>query len=143
MINQANMQFKASFCNPFQKDIIDLGYMDQDSIIENFKKIPWIEMLKHMDTRNENQIYYSPSLEIENTATKHGLCISAVGNPEVYEYYIFYKRPKTLKTFFGLKEKFNENYMTDKTEQTTQDVIDCLQALINGNTEFLDKKIGS
>lgn len=33
--------------------------------------------------------------------------------------------------------------MTDKTEQTTQDVIDCLQALINGNTEFLDKKIGS
>ena len=55
----------------------------------------------------------------------------------------FIKDQKTLKTFFGLKEKFNENYMTDKTEQTTQDVIDCLQALINGNTEFLDKKIGS
>ncbi len=90
----------------------------------------------------ENEIYYSPSLEIENKDTKHGLSISAVGDPKNYEFYIFYKRPKKVKIFFGLKEKINSNYMSDKTGQTKQDVLDCLNALLRNDTDYLSSKIG-
>ena len=95
-----------------------------------------------MTTVKENEIYYSPSLEIENEDTKHGLVISAVGDSNSYEFYIFYKRPKKVKTFLGLKEKTNDNYTTDKTGQNKQDVLDCLTALINNDTDYLATKIG-
>lgn len=136
------MNFRASFCDPFQKDIIELGSISKDSIIDKFEKTPWADILRRMSSAREDEIHYSPSLEVENRANKHGLTISAVGDPENFEFYIFYKRPKNVKSFFGLKEKINENYTTDKTGQTKQDVLDCLKALLNNDTEFLSNKIG-
>lgn len=136
------MNFRASFCDPFQKDIIELGNISKDRIIDKFKETPWQEYLERMSNANEDEIHYSPSLEIENIINKHGLSVSAVGVPDNYEYCIFYKRPKTAKSFFGLRENLIENYTSDKTGQTEQDVLDCLNALINYDTEFLENKIG-
>jgi len=136
------MTFRASFCDPFKPNIIELGTIQKDDIIEKFESISWIDFLQKMESAKEGEIYYSPSLEIQNSDTKHGLAISAVGEPDNYEFYIFYKRPKNVKSFFGLKEKLNERYMTDKTGQTKQDVLDCLKALIRNDTEYLASKIG-
>lgn len=137
-----NMHFKATFCDPFQQDIIDLGDIQPEKIIEQFENTPWTDLLRKMELAKEGAIFYSPSLEIENKDTKHGLSISAVGNPDEHEFYIFYKRPKKVKTFFGFKEKEVEGYLSDKTGQTRQDVLDCLQALIRNDTDFLANKIG-
>src|SRR5580765_7500683 len=104
------MRFNASFCDPFNPSIIYLGNMDKDDIIEKFETINWVEYLTKMQTAREGEIYFSPSFEIENMDTKHGLSISAVGEPTNYEFYIFYRRPKKVKSFFGLKEKMNDNY---------------------------------
>ena len=136
------MNFRASFCDPFKKDIIELGDIQKDSIIDEFEKIPWNDFLEKMGTAKEGEIFYSPSLEIENKENKHGLAISAVGDPNNFEFYIFYKRPKKVKTFFGLKEKINDEYTTNITGQTKQNVIDCLKALIQNDTEYLASKIG-
>jgi len=136
------MNFRASFCNPFQKDIIELGSISKDSILDKFESTPWVDILRQMRHAREDEIHYSPSLEIENKDNKHGLSISAVGDPENFEFYIFYKRPKNVKSFFGLREKTNENFTTNKTGQTKQDVIECLKALLNNNIEFLENKIG-
>lgn len=136
------MNFRASFCHPFQKDVIEFGNVSKDNIIDKFQKTPWADFLSQMSNVNENEIYYSPSLEIENTDNRHSLSISAVGESDNFEFYIFYKRPKKIKSFFGLKEKLNENYTTDKTGQTKDDVLNCLNALINNDTEFLANKIG-
>jgi hypothetical protein len=136
------MNFRASFCDPFQKDIIELGSISRDSIVDKFEKTRWADILRQMSRAKEDDIHYSPSLEIENKDNKHGLAISAVGDPNNFEFYIFYKRPKNIKSFFGLREKTNENYTTDKTGQTKQDVIDCLNALIKNDTEFLENKLG-
>lgn len=136
------MNFRASFCDPFQKEIIELGDIAKEDIIDRFEKTPWSELLMRMTNANQNEIYYSPSLEVENTETKNGLTISAVGDPLDYEFYIFYKRPKKIKSFLGLKEKLNESYMSEKTGQTTQDVLDCLKALISNDTNYLSNKIG-
>jgi len=136
------MNFRASFCDPFSRDIIELGEIPKDKIIDKFEKTQWADFLKKMGSVKEDEIFYSPSLEIENRDTKHGLTFSAVGDPDKYEFYIFYKRPKNIKILFGLGEKLKENYMTDKTGQTRQDALDCLNALLRNDTEFLSNKIG-
>ncbi len=89
-----------------------------------------------MATAKQDEIYYSPSFEVENKQGKNGLAISAVGDPANFEFYIFYQRPKNVKSFFGLKEKVNENYSTDIQGQTKNDVLDCLKALIRNDTAY-------
>ena len=135
------MKFRASFCDPFCFEVIELGPIETNNIIEKFESTDWKEYLRKMEFADEDQIHLSPSLEIENTETKHGLCISAVGTPASYEFYVFYKRPKRTK-FLGLIERMNENYTTDKTGFTRQSVLSCLNALINYDTAYLDVKIG-
>jgi hypothetical protein len=136
------MNFRASFCDPFKPEIIELGDIEKNKVIDKFENIPWTDFLRKMETAKEGEIFYSPSFEIENKDSKHGLSISAVGDPNQYEFYIFYKRPKTVKTFLGLKEKINESYTSDKTGQTKQDALDCLNALLRNDTEYLANKIG-
>lgn len=136
------MNFRASFCDPFKPEIIELVDIPNDSIISKFENTNWKEYLQKMETAKEDEIFYSPSLEIENKETKHGLAISAVGNHDNFEFYIFYKRPKKVKALFGLKEKVKEDYTTNITGQTKQNVLDCLNALIRNDTDYLANKIG-
>jgi hypothetical protein len=132
------MSYRASFCDPFKSEIIELEEIKKDNIIEHFESIPWSEFLKKMDTANENDIYYSPSLEIENKENKNGISVSAVDGTE---WYIFFKRPKLVKKFFGLFEKMDKNYLTDITGQTIDDVRKCLKALIDNDLKYLEEKI--
>jgi hypothetical protein len=136
------MNFKASFCDPFKPNIIELGDIEKGQIIDKFENTPWADFLQKMESAKEEEIFYSPSLEFENKDTKHGLAISVVGDTNKYEFYIFYKRPKKVKALFGLKEKINDSYTSDKTGQTKQDVLDCLNALLQNDTEYLANKIG-
>jgi len=136
------MNFKATFCDPFKPDIIELGDIAPEQIVNRFEKIPWSDYLQKMKNVNDSEIHYSPSFEIENKENGHALCISAVGEPNNYEFYIFYKRPKKIKILFGLKGIMKENYTTDITKQTKNDALDCLTALKNNDTAFLSNKIG-
>ncbi len=132
------MNYRASFCDPFKPDIIEIGEIEKEKVIDIFNQVPWTEYLEKMKTVNEREIYYSPSLEIENKDNKNGLTVSAVDG---VEWYIFFKRPKRVKLFFGLSEKLNENYLTDVQGQTEKDVRDCLDALIRNDLQFLENKI--
>ena len=132
------MNFRASFCNPFEKDIIELGKIDKDKIFDVFENINWSDYLIRMKDANQSEIHYSPSLEIENIDNKNGLSISAI---DENEWYIFYKRPKLVKKFFGLSEKIDNNYLTEIHGMKVKDVIDCLNALIGNDLPFLENKI--
>lgn len=132
------MSFRASFCDPFKSEIIELGEIRKDKIMEHFESIPWNEYLEKMKTTKDSDIYYSPSLEIENKENKNGLSVSAVDGKE---WYIFFKRPKLVKKFFGLSERMDNNYLTDITGQTIDDVRKCLKALINNDLKYLENKI--
>ena len=81
--------------------------------MHTFDKVPWVDYLTQMQTRGENKIHFSPSLEIENKVTRCGLTISAVREPEKYEFYSFYKRPKKVARFLNLTSRINNNYLTD------------------------------
>lgn len=132
------MNFRASFCDPFKSDIIEIGGIGKDEIMEHFESIPWTELIEKMKNANENDIHYSPSLEIENKTNKNGLSVSAVDGTE---WYIFFKRPKLVKKFFGLIEKMEDSYLTDITGQSIDDVRKCLTALINNDLKYLEEKI--
>ncbi|MDX9848611.1 MAG: hypothetical protein RBT74_16640 [Tenuifilaceae bacterium] len=132
------MNFRASFCDPFKPKIVEIGNIEKEKIIETFEKIPWKELLNKMESSKSEEIYYSPSLEIENKDNKNGIVISAVDGRE---WYIFFKRPKLVKKLFGLIEKMDENYTTEIQGQTEKDALDCLNAIINNDLEFLERKI--
>ena len=83
------MVFRASFCDPFNPTIIELGDIAESQIIHTFDKVPWVDYLTQMQTRGENEIYFSPSLRTENKATRSGQTISVVGEPEKYGFYVF------------------------------------------------------
>lgn len=132
------MEFRASFCNPFKKEIIELGDIRKEHVIEKFHSIQWDDFLKRMDSTGEEEIYYSPSLEIENKSNGNSLTISKVDNDD---WYIFFKRPKTVKRFFGLIEKLDEDYLTDITGQSESKVLEYLHALLKNDLDFLESKI--
>ena len=132
------MNFSASFCDPFQPDIIELGDLPKDKIMAYFESIPWAAYLEKMKRAKEENLYYSPSFEIENKDNKNGLSVSAVDGTE---WYIFFKRPKLVKRFFGLLEKMEEDYLTDIRGQSIEDVRKCLRALINNDLTFLEEKV--
>ena len=135
------MNFHATFCAPLQPDIIDLGNIEKENVVSEFQNISWNKYLEAMKGKPDNEIYYSPSFEFENTENNNSLSISAVGEPENFEFYIFYKRPKTVKSFWGFSQKEVKEYLTDVTGQTNEDALNCIKALINNDLEFLERKI--
>lgn len=46
-----------------------------------------------------------------------------------------------VKKFFGLIEKLDNNYLTEVTGQTIDDVRACFEALIKNDLDFLEQKI--
>jgi len=135
------MEFSISFCDPLKKDIVEMGDIDKDKVFEIFEDIKWNSYLSKMKDVRDEYIYFSPSFEIENKENKNGLSISAVGEPDNFEFYIFYKRPKMIKSFFWAAEKMTEDFLTDVTGQTKKDALDCLSALLKNDVDFLENKI--
>jgi hypothetical protein len=135
------MKFRASFCDPFNPQIIELGEMPKEQVLSTFERVPWAELLQQMQER-ETDVHYSPSLEAENLETRHGITISVVDEgPKGMEFYLFYKRPKTVSRLFGLFSTLNPNYLTEVQGQTPDDARACLQALLAGNYDFLEQHI--
>ncbi len=134
------MNFRASFCDPFKPDIIELGDIDKEKIMETFENIPWDDYLKRMEIAKDEDLYYSPSFEVENKDNKNGLSVSIIDDEE---WYIFYNRPKVMKKlgWFRTTEYLNNDYGTHATEQSIDNVRECLKALIDNDLEFLEKEI--
>ena len=122
-------EFRYSICEPLNPKVIEKGMIAPDSVIGLFNDFQWD--------------YYLKQIEVENKANKNGLTISAVGDTEDPEFYIFYKRPISVvkKQFFRKPQTVVEDYVSEITGQTKEDVIECLNALIKNDQEFLRRKI--
>lgn len=125
-----NNEFNYGFHEPLNPNFVEKGTIDKKDIIKIFEDFPWNMYLTQIVNAKGNEIHYSPSLFFENTSNKHGIELSAVGNPNNYIFYIFYVRPKN----------GDEKYFSDALNQSKEDGIACLNALINGDLDFLEKK---
>jgi hypothetical protein len=139
--NRKMKKFKAFFCDPTEPEIIDLGDMAQDTIIDYFEKIDWNEYLQKSRNAKLDEIYYYPTFEVKNQESKNRLSISAIGVPDNYKFKIIYKRPKKVKSFFGLNNQIIDNYSSIEN-QTKNDVYDCLKAILRDDTVYLTNKVG-
>lgn len=137
-------QFTYSICEPLNPNIIQKGAVSEEAFRSVLETFPWLELLRSMESAAEDEIHFSPSLELKNVATKHSLAISIVGPEEDLEYYIFYRRPKTVKQkkWFKTVDVFDPDYMTDRTGQTASDVMDAFDALLRGDHEMLENRWG-
>ena len=131
--------FRYSICDPLKKEPIEMGEIERGKILDIVERFPWTDLLNKMDGANENDIHFSPSLEIENTTTRHGLAISIV---DTSEFYIFYKRPKKVTRLLGLIKSVDNNFLSDRTGQTIQDVKDAVSALISDDMTTLERRWG-
>lgn len=130
--------FRYSICEPANPKIIEKGKIDSSEIMTIFKTFPW--KLKLEEAERLKDVYFSPSLEFENLNNKNGLAFSAVGKPDNFEFYIFFKRPKTKKTWLGLSSKLDQNYLSELWDQNENNAIEILKALIDNNLSFLEEK---
>lgn len=117
-------KFRYSFCLPDKVEEVEKGEAPKDKVLNDVKSFPWIEELKKMDEVDE--IYQSPSVAIENTATQHSLVISITGEPGEHEFQVFYNRP--------------DAFMSEKDGLTFDEMIETVTALLDHNIEALDKK---
>ena len=119
-----------------------MGDIDKAKILDILDRFPWTDLLDKMNGAKESDIHFSPSLEFENKASRHGLSISIIDDEKGNEFYIFYKRPKMVTKLFGLVKNLDENFLSDRTGQTSNDVRDAVTALINDDLTVLEKRWG-
>ncbi|WP_193845700.1 hypothetical protein [Flavobacterium hungaricum] len=130
--------FRYSICEPANPKIIEQGKIDAAAIVTIFDTFPWKQYLE--ETERLKEVYFSPSIQFENLSNKNGITVSAIGKPDKYEFYIFYKRPKTKKTWFGLSSKLDHNYMSELWNQNENQTTEILKALADNNLSFLEEK---
>jgi hypothetical protein len=132
--------FKWSICEPDNPEVIENGMISKDDILTTFENYPWQAQLEKGAILGDNA-HYSPSLEFENLDSKQSVSISGIGVPDNYEFYLFYKRPKQVSSLFGLIKKQVDNYLSDITGQTLEDVKEFLIAFINADNDSLEKRM--
>ncbi|NBB19639.1 hypothetical protein GVN20_09775 [Runella sp. CRIBMP] len=136
------MEFRAFFCDPVEADIIDLGDMAQDTIMDTFEKVDWNEYLQKSSNAKLDEIYFHPTFGIENKKSGNGITISVIGEPENYKFKVTYKSPQKVKSFLGLNDQISDNYSTVIQATTKNDAIDCLNALLRNDIAYLESRVG-
>ncbi len=136
--------FKYTICEPLNPKIVDKGNVTESEFQAVLQNFPWHDMLKKMNAAEESTVYYSPSLELVDVKSNHSLAISIVGGDSDSEFYIFYKRPKTVtrKKWFKTVEEFDPEYLSDRTGQSIHDVEEAFNALLSGNFGLLETRWG-
>lgn len=137
-------QFTYSICEPLNPNIIKKGAVTEEAFRVVLETFPWLELLRSLESTAEDEIHFSPSLELRNESTKHSLAISIVGPEEDLEYSIFFRRPKTVtqKKWFKTVDVFNPEYTSDRMGQTATDVMDAFDALLRRDHDKLESRWG-
>lgn len=134
------MNLIAKFCDPFKPEVQELGSIKSENVMAFFERIPWTQLLDEMANSSGRDIYYSPSLVIENTDINKGIEIAAVGENN---WYIFYTRTREVKTMFNLGGYKERLFFTEIRDQSNDVVRSCLFAFINQNFAFLEEVVNS
>jgi hypothetical protein len=134
--------FRYSICDPLKKEAIEMGDIGKEIVLDILDKFPWTDLLDKMKGVKESDIYFSPSVEFENKANRHAVSVSIVEDEKGREFYIFYKRPKTVTKLLGLIKTRDDNFTSDRTGQTINDARDAVTALINDDLSTLEKRWG-
>ena len=120
-------------------------FLSKEEFIEKYKNFKWSELLKFQLSANENQVHFSPSLNVEDDKGD-GVSVSIVGDLNEYEFYVCFKRPITRKKtkWFGLVEYdyYDKDFCSVIPEQTKEDGLKAFMLFYERNLEELEEKWG-
>lgn len=139
------MEFKSSFCHPLKKEIVELGLINNENIIDQFKSYDWKSFLMKMKLLSDKEIFYSPSFAVETEDGEKGLGISAIEYDEKgVLFMVVYRRPKLITKRYGFlnrktKEELRQKHITDTSDLYEEDAIKYLSLFIEGKYDELEK----
>ncbi len=134
--------YRWSICEPASANIIEMGSIEEENILQAFEDFPWLEHLQTMQNMKEHDIQYSPSLEFENTDTGRSITFWFTGQDiSSSEFYFFYKRPVILHYFFGLMKRKENAYLSTIRRQTREGAILFLEAFLRDDIKYMETKM--
>ncbi|GAA4302701.1 hypothetical protein [Nibribacter koreensis] len=133
--------FHHAFSDPFQPEEVDLGYIEGYKLKQTFLEWPWEKWLHKMEVAATDDFHSSPTLNISQRDQKREMLLSALIDKGQTIFYVFYRRPKIVKSLFGLVKKHDEKYTTELLDQTKEQAAQLLEAFVNGDDAYLDERI--
>jgi hypothetical protein len=128
--------FRWTICEPFNRDVVQKGLIERESIFKTFQTYPWQTELEKVKERPD-EIEYSPSLEFINESDDSSIIFSIVEKGEGSEFMVFHIVTKTVKGFlgFGTKEVKDSSKIYLSQEKAEK----VLRAFIDENTAELSE----
>ena len=115
--------------DPLSPDKIEKGSISKDKIAEVFSCFPWEELLLKLESAQEKDIFYSPSLTFRDKSLGCAITFTVVRENTGYIFYVFFERP----------EERELSYTSDILDQSTEDSVRLLQLFTSGDFEQLRK----
>jgi hypothetical protein len=136
--------FKYTICEPLNPTVVDKGNVTEEEFRNILNSFPWLEMLHEVENANDNDICFSPTLELKDSTGKRSIAVSIVGPESELVYYIFYSRGKTVKKtkWFKKVDVYVPEFVTERLEQSEKDMTDAFNALLTADTEMLESRWG-
>jgi hypothetical protein len=135
------MTFKYSICHP-EKENIEYrnASISGSEVLEITKNFPWIEKLKLLDSLNEEDIYYSPSLDFTCIENGKSFCLTAnYDKNNNLEFSLWYNRPKKVKILFGLLGEKEKMVVDDIWSISFDNSLKYLEYFVNGNNSLIEE----
>ncbi len=135
-------RFNYSINDPSVPETINKGKVTHEEFKIIFRAFPWEELLIKQNSLSEKEIYFSPSLNLENEKGI-GVSVSIVGEIDEYEFYVCYNRPVLLKKRKWFKVVLvNEFFCSVIPEQTLEGAFEAFECLWRNELIQLEDRWG-
>lgn len=102
------MEFRAFFCDPVEADIIDLGEMAQETIMDTFEKVDWNEYLQKAVMPNSTKYISTQHLALRTRKVETGLLFRSLVSPIIINLKLRIKAPKSKIIFRAQRPDFRQ-----------------------------------
>ena len=135
------MTYKYSICHPQKEDIEYLNSpISENEVLEIAKNYPWIEKLKFLDSLNQEDIHYNPSIDFTCIENGKSFCLTAnYDNNKNLEFSLWYNRPKRVKVLFGLFGEKEKMVVDDIWSISFEKSLKYLEHFVNGNHSLIEE----
>ena len=135
------MTFKYSICHPNKPNIeYRNNPISGDEVLKIAKEYPWVEKLEILDSLNNGDVCYSPSLDFTSLKNERSFCLTAnYDNAKRLEFSLWYNRPKRVKILFGLLGEKEKMVVDDVWSINFDKSIKYLEYFVNGNSSIIEE----
>ena len=127
-----------SICHPENPKVEEKGLIPKEDVEGDFKNYPWKAELDKLNSINDEDINYNPSMAFKHEVNGKNLELTAEGSSDNVIFSVWYIRPVKKKAFFGLlgeKEVFEEVIKTMSFEKS----IEALSIFLQEDYDNLEK----